>query len=159
MKKNYKIFTLMTVWLLSLISFSSCKDDDWEPLKWTVVNPSPENIVVQTRSDYDPFGVQQTVIANEEGGEIIFYCKNYDNLYLIGEGYTINDNTFNNDIISMEVNGNKIIINFPKLEEISEERCVILEVKTRDNKHPLTYFMVIRASDLNWMDKVNNIMD
>ena len=152
MKLNFKIFNLIAVTLLSMLSFSSCKDEDWEPLKWTVDNTNPENIVLKNKPDYD-YGTQQTIIANEEGGEIIFYCENYDDLYLIGNGYTINDNTFDNGIIFIKADEDKIIIKFPKLDEIPEEGSwVILYVKTRNNKNPRAVFMIGRNSDLNYLD-------
>ena len=147
-----KFFNLIAVTLLSLLSFSSCKDEDWEPLKWTVDNMNPENIVLKNKPDYD-YGTQQTIIANEEGGEIIFYCENYDDLYLIGNGYAINDNTFDNGIIFIKADEDKIIIKFPKLEEIPEKGSwVILDVKTKNNKNPQTVFMIGRSSDLNFLD-------
>lgn len=153
MKLNFKIFNLIAVTLLSMLSFSSCKDEDWEPLKWTVDNMNPEDIVVKSHPDYDPNELQQTVIANEKGGEIVFYCENYDDLYLTASGYNNNDNTFDNNIISVKVDGDKIIINFPKLDEIPEEGSwVILFVKTRNNKNPMTTFMIGRNADLNFLD-------
>ena len=152
MKTKINVFWILTVITLSMTLLSSCKDDDWEPLKWTVDNMNPENIVLKNKPDYD-YGIQQTIIANEEGGEIIFYCENYDDLYLIGNGYAINNNTFDNGIIFIQANEDKIIINFPKLEEIPEKGSwVILDVKTRNNKNPKTVFMIGRNSDLNYLD-------
>ena len=152
MKTKINVFWILTVITLSMTLLSSCKDDDWEPLKWTVDNMNPENIVLKNKPDYD-YGTQQTIIANEEGGEIIFYCENYNDLYLIGNGYAINDNTFDNGYIIVKADGDKIIINFPKFEEIPEEsNLVILEGKTRNNKNPLTFFMLTRNSDLNFLD-------
>ena len=152
MKTKINVFWILIVITLSMTLLSSCKDDDWKPLKWTVDNMNPENIVLKNKPDYD-YGTQQTIIATEEGGEIIFYCENYVDLYLIRNGYAINDNTFDNGIIFIKANEDKIIINFPKLEEIPEKGSwVILDVKTKNNKNPQTVFMIGRNSDLNYLD-------
>ena len=107
MKLNFKIFSLIAISLLSIISFASCKEDDWEPLKWTVDNMNPENIVVKTHPDEDPES-QKFIIANEEGGEIIFYCENYDDLYLAVNEYGNTGDTVNNDDLSVKLDGDKL---------------------------------------------------
>lgn len=149
MKTKFKIFYRISICLLAMISLVSCKDEDWEPLKWTVDNMNPENIVVKYNPDFDPYGIQQTVIANEEGGEIVFYCENYDDLYMSRNS----DYSFDNNIISVKVEDDKVIINFPKLEEIPEGgTTVILFIKTRNNKNPESVFMIARNSDLHFLD-------
>ena len=152
MKLNFKIFNLIAVTLLSMLSFSSCKDEDWEPLKWTVDNMNPENIVVKNKPDYD-YGTQQTIIANEEGGEIIFSCENYDDLYIAVNEYGNNGDSIDHEDLSVNLEGDKMIINFPKLDELPEKTSwTILVIKTRTNKNSGTVFWIGRNSDLNFLD-------
>ena len=152
MKLNFKIFNLIAVTLLSMLSFSSCKEDDWEPLKWTVDNMNPENIVVKNKPDYD-YGTQQTIIANEEGGEIIFSCENYDDLYIAVNEYGNNGDSIIHEDLSVNLEGDKMIINFPKMDELPEETSwTIITIKTKTNKNSGTVFWIGRNSDLNFLD-------
>ena len=153
MKTNFKIFSLIAVTLLSMISFSSCKDDDWEPLKWTVENMSPENIVVKTNPKNGSPESEKFIIANAEGGEIIFSCDNYDDLYIAVNEYGNHSNSINHEDLSVNLEGDKMIINFPKLDELPEETSwTILLIKTRTNKNSGTVFWIGRSSDLNYLD-------
>lgn len=153
MKLNLKILNLIAVGLLSFISFSSCKDDDWEPLKWKVENLSPENIVVKTHPGNKSSESEKFIIANEEGGEIIFYCENYDELYIAANEYGNNDDSVDREELSVNLEGNKLVINFPKFDELPEETSwLILLIKTRTNKNPGTVFWIGRNSDLNFLD-------
>lgn len=153
MKLNLKIFNLIAVILLSIISFSSCKDDDWEPLKWKVDNMNPENIVVKTHPKSESSESEKFIIANEEGGEIIFSCENYDDLYVAVNEYGNDSDSINHEDLSVNLEGDKMIINFPKLDELPEETSwTILIIKTRMNKNPGTVFWIGRNSDLNFLD-------
>ena len=153
MKPNFKILSLMAVCLLSMISFSACKDDNWEPLKWKVDNRNPENIVVKTHPEHQSSESEKFIIANEEGGEIIFSCENYDELYIAVNEYGNNGDSVNNEDLSVNLEGEKLIINFPKLDELPEETSwTILIIKTRTNKKSGTVFWIGRNSDLNYLD-------
>ena len=153
MKLNFKIFNLIAVTLLSILSFSSCKDDDWEPLKWTIDNMNPENIVVKTQPKNESPESEKFIIANAEGGEIIFSCENYDDLYIAVNEYGNNGDSIDHEDLSVNLEGDKMIINFPKLDELPEKTSwTILVIKTRTNKNSGTVFWIGRNSDLNYLD-------
>ena len=153
MKTFFKNFSLTAFTLLSMISFSSCKDDEWEPLKWKVDNMNPENIVVKTHPKNESSESEKFIIANAEGGEIIFSCENYDDLYIAVNKYRNNGDSINHEDLSVNLEGDKLIINFPKLDELPEETSwTIFIIKTRTNKNPGSVFWVGRNSDLNYLD-------
>ena len=154
MKTKFNVLRILTVITLSFTLFSSCKDDDWEPLKWKVDNMNPENIVVKTHPKNDSSESEKFIIANAEGGEIIFSCENYDDLYIAVNEYGNNSDSINHEDLSVNLEGDKMIINFPKLDELPEETSwTILIIKTRTNKNPGTVFWIGRNSDLNYLDK------
>ena len=153
MKTKINVFWILTVITLSMTLLSSCKDDDWEPLKWTVDNMNPENIVVKTHPKNESSESEKFIIANAEGGEIIFSCENYDDLYIAVNEYGNNNDSLNHEDLSVKLEGDKMVINFPKLDALPEETSwTILTIKTRTNKNPGTVFWIGRSSDLNFLD-------
>ena len=153
MKIKFSVFRILTVFTLSFALFSSCKEDDWEPLKWKVDNMNPENIVVKTHPKNDSYESEKFIIANSEGGEIIFSCENYDDLYIAVNEYGNNGESIEHEDLSVNLEGDKMIINFPKLDELPEKTSwTILVIKTRTNKNSGTVFWIGRNSDLNYLD-------
>lgn len=150
MKKFFASSAVLLILSATVCFFSSC-EEDWSAMTWAIENSNSEHIKV------DQSLAQVTIVADKEGGEVVCTCENYDELYMLYYGTQPMPDEFVNDDYSVKAEGNKIIVNFKKRDELMEEGypLAIINVRTKNNNHPETFFMIYRDNNLKIGDETN----